>query len=235
MSHTGKVLVAGLGSAHGDDQAGWLVAEQVLKNVSGTLEASEAQDENGMSESSRHLFQHVVVRRAIIPLDVLDWLEGVSILHVCDAFEATQSHGKLHRFTWEAGHLVDADIPHAVGIGSFNRVPSGPREQRPAGWIATRGALPTRLNKCDILNRARHKSTDLDVNAALKLLRGRGSHDFGLPDILRLAETTGMLPKHVIIWAIAGKCFQPEDVMSDETRETVFQAVHAVMKELSIK
>ena len=40
-------------------------------------------------------------------------------------------------------------IPHAVGIGSFNRVPSGPREQRAAGWIPTRGALPTRLNECE--------------------------------------------------------------------------------------
>ena len=41
MNRSGKVLVVGLGSAHGDDQAGWLVAEQVLKKVSGTLEASE--------------------------------------------------------------------------------------------------------------------------------------------------------------------------------------------------
>ena len=45
-------------------------------------------------------------------------------------------------------------IPHAVGIGSFNRVPSGPRQLRPGGRIPTRGALPTRLNECAILNRA---------------------------------------------------------------------------------
>ena len=36
MSHSGKVLVAGLGSPHGDDQAGWLVAELLLKKASGT-------------------------------------------------------------------------------------------------------------------------------------------------------------------------------------------------------
>ena len=188
MSHSGKILVAGLGSRHGDDQAGWLVAEQVLKKVSGALEAEEEQDQNLMQESSRHLFQHVVVRRAMIPLDLLDWLEGVSILHVCDACETTQSHEKLKRFTWNAGVLVNSD-------------------------------------------RAGHA----DVNAALRLRRGRGSHDFGLPDVLRLAETTGMLPKQVIIWAIAGTYFQPEDAMSDETRETVSHAVHAVMKELSVK
>ena len=188
MSHSGKILVAGLGSRHGDDQAGWLVAEQVLKKVSGALEAEEEQDQNLMQESSRHLLQHVVVRRAMIPLDLLDWLEGVSILHVCDACETTQSHEKLKRFTWNAGVLVNSD-------------------------------------------RAGHA----DVNAALKLRRGHGSHDFGLPDVLRLAETTGMLPKQVIIWAIAGTYFQPEDVMSDETRETVSQAVNEMMKELSVK
>ncbi|MBC7967705.1 MAG: hypothetical protein H7Z17_17465 [Fuerstia sp.] len=38
-------------------------------------------------------------------------------------------------------------IPYTVGIDSFNRVPSGPREQRPAGSTPTRGALPTRLNE----------------------------------------------------------------------------------------
>ena len=234
MSHTGNILVAGLGSAHGDDQAGWLVAEQVLKKLSGTLEASEEQDKTLMSESSRHLFQHVIVRRAMIPLDVLDWLEGVSILHVCDAFEATQRHGELHRFIWDAGQLVDSDIPHAVGIASFNRVPSGPREQRPAGWIPTRGALPTRLNKCDILNRVWHKSTDSDVNAALKWRRGRGSHDFELSDVLRLAEKTGLLPEHVIIWAIAGTCFQPEDVMSDATRIAALQTTNEIYRELKL-
>ena len=238
MSQSGKILVVGLGSAHGDDQAGWLVAEQllkkvsVLKKVSGTFEASEGQVESLMRESSRHLFQHVDVRRAMIPLDVLDWLEGVSILHLCDACETTDSHEKLMRFTWNAGRLVHSDLPLAVGLGSFNRVPSGPREQRRAGWIPARGALPTRLNECAILNRGPYESTDFEVNAALTSLRGCGSHDFGLPDVLRLAETTGMLPKQVIIWAIEGSCFQPEDVMSDETRKTVRQVVDELMTEL---
>ena len=38
----------------------------------------------------------------------------------------------------------------------LNRVPCGPREQCPAGGVPTRGALPTRLNECAILNRARY-------------------------------------------------------------------------------
>ena len=46
---------------------------------------------------------------------------------------------------------------HPASIGSFNRVPSGPREQRRVGWIATRGALPTRLNECAIFNRREYR------------------------------------------------------------------------------
>ena len=47
-------------------------------------------------------------------------------------------------------------MPRAVGIGSFNRVPNGPRGQHSPACFPTRGALPTRLNECAILNRARH-------------------------------------------------------------------------------
>ncbi|MBC7966341.1 MAG: hypothetical protein H7Z17_10520 [Fuerstia sp.] len=214
MSDSGRVLVAGLGSSHGDDRAGWFVAERLADQF--------------------RTHPRIDVRRAMIPLDVLDWLEGIDILHVCDACATTRRLSKLHRFRWNAGQMIDSDIPHAVGIGSFNREPSGPREQRPAGWIPTRGALPTRLNKCAVLNRGWYKSTDSDVNAALKSLGGRGSHDFGLPDVLRLAEKTGLLPKQVIIWAIEGNCFQPEDVMSDETQVTVRQVVNELIKELSM-
>ena len=113
-------------------------------------------------------------------------------------------------------------------------MPSGPREQRPVGGIPRRGALPTRLNKCDNLNRAQYESTDSDWNTALKLRRGRGSHDFALLDVLRLAEKTGQLPKQVVVWAIAGNCFQPEDVMCDETLNTVRQVVDQLMTELRL-
>lgn len=187
MCDSGSVLVAGLGSSHGDDRAGWFVAEQVLKKMSGTLEAAESEDESRRTENSSHFFPQVVVRRAMIPLDVLDWLDGISILHVCDACEATQHHRKLHRFTWDARQLVDPD----------NLGESG-------------------------------------VRSALNSLRGQGSHDFGLPDVLRLAAKTGVLPKQVIIWAIEGNCFRPEDVMSDETRKTALQAVNEITAELSV-
>ena len=187
MSHSGKVLVAGLGSPHGDDQAGWLVAELLLKKASGTVGVSEAQDENLMPESSRHLFQDVVVRRALIPLDVLDWLEGVDVLHICDACESTPGYWKLHRSTFEADRFVN---PNATG--------------------------------------------DVALHSTLNSLRCRGSHNFELPDVLRLAATTRLLPKRVIVWAIEGTCFHPEDVLSDMTRNAALQAADEILKELRL-
>ena len=179
MNAPGRVLVAGLGSPHGDDQAGWLVAENIATQF--------------------RTHPRIVVRRAMIPLDVLDWLEGIDILHVCDACdifgdgndrdgsEAASRDRKLHRLTWDADQMMDSD-----------------------------------------------NSGKAAVNASLKSLRGRGSHDFGLPDVLRLAEKTGLLPKRVIIWAIEGSCFRPEDLMSNETRETALQAVDELTTELSL-
>lgn len=45
-------------------------------------------------------------------------------------------------------------VPHAIGVGSSNRMPSGPRSQRPAGSIPKRGALPTGSNACGFRDRA---------------------------------------------------------------------------------
>ncbi len=184
MSDSGKVLVAGLGSPHGDDQAGWFVAEQllkkmsVLKKMSGTLE-----------DSSRHHVQHVVVRRAMIPLDVLDWMDDVDVLHICDACEPVPGRGTLHRYTWESGRLVDARVTGTPEVGTS------------------------------------------EVHVTLNSLRGGGSHDFSVRDMLRLAAETHLLPEQVIIWAIEGTSFQPEDQLSDQTRKTAWQAVNEMMQE----
>lgn len=80
-----RVLVVGLGSHHGDDQAGWWIVEQLLSTC-GEL-------------------RHVDVRRALLPLDIVDWLDGVDTLHVCDACDATTSSQAYHRFLWDDGCL----------------------------------------------------------------------------------------------------------------------------------
>jgi hydrogenase maturation protease len=70
----GTTLFVGLGSAHGDDQVGWLVAER--------------------------LQDRLVVRQATIPAQVLDWLDGVEVLHLCDACCGTDTPARLHHLTW---------------------------------------------------------------------------------------------------------------------------------------
>ena len=73
----GKLFV-GIGSPHGDDAAGWLVARQLAARAPASLE----------------------VRRAQTPVDLLDWLEGVETLDVCDAVACEAAPGSVQRWRW---------------------------------------------------------------------------------------------------------------------------------------
>jgi hydrogenase maturation protease len=111
-------LVVGVGSDHGDDQLGWLLADW-LKDCAPP---------------------GVCVRKARTPLQLLDWLTGVSCLVVVDACRGSGQPGDIQRFTWP-------DVP---------------------AW-------------------------------------GRafaGTHDLGLLEALRLAETLGSLPARVVVWGV---------------------------------
>lgn len=75
-------LFVGLGSPHGDDQIGWRVADWL---------ASQDDLPSGLA-----------IRKAAIPLDVLDWLEDIQILGVCDALETSTPRKELERWEWNA-------------------------------------------------------------------------------------------------------------------------------------
>jgi len=77
-----SALFVGLGSSHGDDQIGWLVADQLA--------------------SVRNPPAPFVVRKAAVPLDLLDWLAGVRFLGICDAAETSSPAGSLKRWEWNA-------------------------------------------------------------------------------------------------------------------------------------
>jgi hydrogenase maturation protease len=168
MSRAAKTLIVGLGSAHGDDQAGWLVAEMLM----------------GLCGE----FEDVTVCRALVPLDVLDWLDGIDVLHLCDACEPTSWDRQCLKFRWEAGQLVRWDSP-----------------------------------------------TELLVHIAAAPFRGRGSHDFSVPEMLQLAEQIGSLPEDVVLWAITGVQFQPGDAMSEQTRRTAVQAAEEILKVVAVR
>lgn len=98
-----KVLIAGIGSAHGDDQAGWLVAEHLAATLRDCC--------------------NITVRKAMIPLDLLDWLDGVDVLHVCDACEKDGNPNHVERFEWNPGTILSSSpelhLPVEHAIGSF--------------------------------------------------------------------------------------------------------------------
>ena len=77
-------LIVGIGSAHGDDRAGWLVAEQ-LREYAGQNEFD--------------------LRIAKSPADLLDWLESDQQLIICDACHGPGRVGDLHRWSWPAPEI----------------------------------------------------------------------------------------------------------------------------------
>lgn len=161
MTEAARTLIVGLGSPHGDDQVGWRVAEALRPRVAGLL--------------------GVAVRTANVPLDLLDWLEGVASLHVCDACCSDQPFGTLHRLT--ICGPIDGNGPPARGFEFAS-------------------------------------------------LRCGGSHDFGLPAVLELAERLGCLPDRVVVHAVCGCRFDPGDDMIEAVAGAVPGLVNAILEEL---
>lgn len=92
-------LVAGLGSAHGDDQFGWLVAEHLASSSAGG---------------------RTVVRSARSPAELLDWLEGCERLIVADACQSLGSPGAIHCWHWPDAPLgaLRAAGTHDLGLAA---------------------------------------------------------------------------------------------------------------------
>lgn len=96
-----RTLFAGIGSQHGDDRIGWLVADALRERFPSDLE----------------------VRQASTPSHLLDWLGGIDRLVVCDACLAptvadTTNRSRLHRWEWpelDATSLRSASS-HAFGL-----------------------------------------------------------------------------------------------------------------------
>ncbi len=88
-----SVLLVGIGSAMGDDRVGWEVGRHVA------LAARPS----------------VRVRCAGTPLDLLDWLDGIDRLEVCDAL-ACGAPGSIRRWSWPAEELECPPLRSSHGI-----------------------------------------------------------------------------------------------------------------------
>lgn len=73
------ILFVGIGSPHGDDQIGWSIADALAATA----------------------LAGVAIRKASVPADLIDWLEGVDLLGVCDACHSGSPAGTVQRLEWQ--------------------------------------------------------------------------------------------------------------------------------------
>ena len=83
MKKGGQIMIAGIGSPHGDDQAGWEMARQI----------------------EQRRFHYVRVKLARTPADLLDWIEPAMDLLICDACQGAGEAGSVHQWEWPCGQL----------------------------------------------------------------------------------------------------------------------------------
>jgi hydrogenase maturation protease len=180
MSTTIHSLLVGVGSMLGDDQVGWLVAERVARQLT-----AQSEDPGSLKHGAPFVLKSssgdIGVRLATIPLDVLDWMDGVRRLHVVDACRSCHSAGEVHRFDWSfLSTIAQTDSPDsALQIG------------------------------------------------------GHTTHDYGIVDVLRLAEQTGRLPPEVVVWAVDGKRFELGDKMTCQVEQVVPIVSDRILTEVS--
>jgi len=97
MTKRSRHLVVGIGSAHGDDQAGWLLIDALLLR-------------NRTS---------VPLRKAAVPHDMIDWLDDCKSLHIVDACD---SEDAVRRFDLSNGNVTTntntrCGSSHQMGVG----------------------------------------------------------------------------------------------------------------------
>lgn len=93
-----RVRFVGVGSPHGDDRAGWWLAQRL--NDVGRPEIGPPA---------------VSIASVASPIDLLESLERVERLDVCDAFVGNGPPGRLYRWQWP-----ESEIQHTRFVGSHD-------------------------------------------------------------------------------------------------------------------
>lgn len=83
---TMRILVAGLGSPHGDDQIGWRVSDDLRSRFGADSQYT--------------------VRTARVPLDLLDWLFEFDVVHLIDACLPEPDGEAWYQLFWREGGLA---------------------------------------------------------------------------------------------------------------------------------
>lgn len=59
------------------------------------------------------------------------------------------------------------------------------------------------------------------------------SHNFGVAEAIELARTLGQLPRHLLLFGIEGKNFQPGETLSPEVEQAVERVINEIMQQVS--
>lgn len=142
-------LIVGVGSAHGDDQAGWRLVDALMARRSQSAE----------------------LRKASTPHQMIDWLPGCAALHVVDACDRQTD-------------VLRIDIS--------------------AGQIPAEAAT-----------------------------RSSSSHHVGVADVVELADSLGLLPQRVVLWAIPAESFDPGGPIGDRCLRQIERCADLLEQELA--
>lgn len=89
-----KVLI-GVGSPHGDDQIGWLIADEVRLRIGDSC----------------------LVHKVGSPLEILDRIDDVDWLGICDACRGAGQVGDWNCWTWPDEHIIQSQFTGSHDFG----------------------------------------------------------------------------------------------------------------------
>lgn len=183
-SRRDDTLIVAIGSSHGDDQAAWRVAD--------------------LLDLSLHEISQI--RKASVPLNMINWLSGVERLHIIDACAGGGKIGDLLRIEW-------------------TRMERGRRETSVRADTLQHSSSPAVTDTDD-------PSESGGKGFQLSMLRAVGTHDFDVPSVLDLSAKLSLLPRCVTIWAIIGRNFAPHQAMSTVVESQLPLIAQTIRKEV---
>lgn len=112
----------GVGSPHGDDQAGWWVMDAIARRLKATsLVAGSRPDTFFTSNQSPR------IHRATNPLQILDYLDGARWLGICDACHSGGVPGTWQSWQWPNPNIMASRFSGTHDLGLVATLELGQR------------------------------------------------------------------------------------------------------------
>ena len=205
-------LIVGLGSHHGDDQAGWLVLEQL----------------QARGYPASHLFR---LRKPADLLDVFDaeqtWTRRPAHCHI----ESEQVVGwDQRRFAAPAHHHVSTVSNGGPALEASLSHPTLIR----ATDLTERPDCRNTFIICDACVGDEPPGTIHSLSWPTDKLvyqRPSGSHDLSLADVMELGQRLGSLPETVQIWTVQAGSWSPGLEPSLEVQSAAARVADAIWKD----